>query len=337
MDNMDGNDHHTFIVLSSVVPLLGVLVAIVLLWNEAVGWSDMIAMGIMGVVTGLGVSVGYHRLLAHRAFKTSRPLKLFFVIGGAMAGQGPPLIWTAHHRRHHRVADKPGDPHSPYAHDEPGLKGVIKGLWHAHLGWLFDRDLTSDPIRYCPDLARDKDIRFISKYFSWFVLAGIVIPGLIGFALTGTAVGFLTGALWGGLVRFFIGNHVTYAVNSIGHFWGPRRFATADESRNVYWLAIPSFGEAWHNNHHAFPRSYRHGMRWYEIDISAITIRTLEAVGLVWDVVRIDRELMDQRAETLAKRGGGRAAPHAPPIPLAETQQKQRDAVLASVGIQDVE
>jgi len=329
---VDGREHHTFILTSAILPFLGLVTAIVLLWNQAVGASDMVAFGVMYLIAGLGVSTGYHRLLSHRAFKTSRPVKLFLTIGGAMAGQGPPLIWTAHHRRHHRVADKPGDPHSPYHNDEPGMKGLLKGLWHAHFGWLLNKDLTSDPVRYCPDLARDKDIRFISKHFVVIVIAGIALPALIGFALSGTLAGAATGALWGGLVRFAIGNHVTYAVNSVGHVFGARRFKTSDESRNVAWLAIPSFGEAWHNNHHAFPRSYTHGMRWYEVDLSALTIRAMESVGLVWDVIRIDREVMDQKAASLALVGGGREAPSAPPIPLAERRRKP-----AGVGATDVE
>jgi stearoyl-CoA desaturase (delta-9 desaturase) len=315
---MDGREHYTFILVSSIAPFLGVIGAIVLLWNNIVGPSDIIVFAIMGTIAGLGVSTGYHRLLAHRAFKTSRPLRFFFTAAGAMAGQGPPLIWTAHHRRHHRVADKPGDPHSPYVDMEPGFRGALKGLWHSHLGWLFDVDLSSDPIRYCPDLARDKDVRFISRHFVWFVLAGIALPACLGYALTGTARGAATGALWGGFVRFFVGNHVTYAVNSVGHYFGRRRFATADESRNVAWLALPSFGEAWHNNHHAFPRSYTHGMRWYEIDLSAMVIRALERIGLVWDVIRIDRALIDRKAVSLSRVGGGRQAPSEPPRPLAE-------------------
>lgn len=327
---MDGREHRSFILISAIVPLLGVVVAVVLLWNRAVGPSDLVAFGIMYMIAALGVSMGYHRLLAHRAFKTSRPIRWFLTASGAIAGQGPPLIWTAHHRRHHRVADKPGDPHSPYADEEPGLKGVLKGLWHAHLGWLFDTELSSDPVRYCPDLARDKDVRFISKYFLAFVFAGMVIPGLIGLALTGTAFGFATGVLWGGLVRFFVANHMTYAVNSVGHYFGSRRFETADESRNVNWLAIPSLGEAWHNNHHAFPRSYRHGLRWYEIDISAAVIMTFEKLGLAWDVIRIDEELMEHKAKVLAKTGGGRQAPSAPPRPLAERKE-------VGVGVTDVE
>jgi stearoyl-CoA desaturase (delta-9 desaturase) len=330
---MNGREHHSFILVSAIVPLLGVLAAAALLWDKAVHVADVVAFVAMYAICGLGVSTGYHRLLAHRAFSTSRPLRFFFAAAGAMAGQGPPLIWTAHHRHHHRVADKPGDPHSPYANEDPGARGALKGLWHAHMGWLFSTELTSEPVRYCPDLARDKDIRFISRHFVAFVVAGLLLPGFIGLALTGTGLGFATGVLWGGLVRFFVGNHVTYAVNSVGHYFGDRRFATSDESRNVGWLALPSLGEAWHNNHHAFPRSYTHGMRWYEIDISALAIRFLERLGLVWDVVRIDRGLIEQKADSLARVGGGRRAPSAPPRPLAE----HRAAGVGAVSITDVE
>jgi len=328
---VDNREHNTFILISSIVPLVAVIVAVALLWEKAVGPSDLVAFGVMYVIAGLGVSTGYHRLLAHRAFGTSRPMRFFFTAAGAVAGQGPPLTWTAHHRRHHRVADKLGDPHSPYAGEEPGFKGAMKGLWHAHLGWLFSTALSSDPVRYCPDLARDRDVRFISRHFVAFVVAGLALPGLIGLGLTGTVAGFATGALWGGFVRFFVGNHVTYSINSLGHYFGRRRFATSDESRNVAWLALPSFGESWHNNHHAFPRSYTHGMAWYEFDLSAFIIRALEKVGLVWDVVRIDRDVMRRKAESLARVGGGREAPSSPSSPLAEKKD------LAAVGATDVE
>jgi stearoyl-CoA desaturase (delta-9 desaturase) len=328
---MNGREHHTFILVTAIAPLIGVVVAIVLLWNQAFGWSDAVALTVMYSVGIAGISTGYHRLLAHHSFETNRLIKIFLVSGGAMAGQGPPLIWTAHHRRHHRVADQEGDPHSPYHDEEPGIRGALKGLWHSHLGWLFNAELTSDPVRYCPDLARDPDIRFISRHFVGFVALGMLIPGLIGLALTQSLTGFLTGVLWGGLVRFFLLNHVTYAVNSVGHYFGRRRFATPDESRNVAWLAIPSFGEGWHNNHHAFPRSYRHGMRWYEVDITAAIIRTLEALGLARKVVRIDPRLLERKAENMAQRGGGRAAPLTPEKPLAEKRE------LAGVGVTDVE
>jgi stearoyl-CoA desaturase (delta-9 desaturase) len=331
---VNGREHHVFILVTATVPLVGVVVAMVLLWNQAVMLPDLVAFLVMFLFTGFGVSTGYHRLLAHRSFQTSRPVKLFFVVGGAMAGQGPPLIWTAHHRRHHRVADKAGDPHSPWADLEPGIRGALKGLWHSHLGWLFNKELTSDPMRYCPDLARDRDVRFISKHFVAFVVAGLLLPGLIGLAWTGTVTGFLTAVLWGGLVRFVAQNHATYAVNSVGHYFGSRRFATADESRNVFWLSLPSFGEAWHNNHHAFPRSFRHGMRWYELDPSAIVIAGLEKLGLVWNVMRIDPERIALKAEGMSRAGGGRHAPaHAPLRPLAEKDADQ----LATVGVSDVE
>jgi stearoyl-CoA desaturase (delta-9 desaturase) len=247
-----------------------------------------------------------------------------------MAGQGPPIIWTAHHRRHHRVADKPGDPHSPYQDHEPGILGALKGLWHAHMGWLFDKSLSSDPIRYCPDLVRDRDMRIISRYFLPIVAAGVVLPGLLGLAISGTLRGFLAGMLWGGLVRFFVSNHITYAVNSIGHYFGRRRFATPDESRNVGWLSLLSFGESWHNNHHAFPRSASHGMRWWEVDISAMVILLLEKTRLASDVIRIDRDRQERRAEGLLTVGGGRMADSAPDRPLAERKA-------ATVGVADVE
>lgn len=328
---MNGREHHTFILITAVAPLVGVVVAIYLLWNRAFGWSDAVSLTVMYSFGIAGVSTGYHRLLAHHAFETNRFIKIFLVVGGAMAGQGPPLIWTAHHRRHHRVADQNGDPHSPYHEEEAGVRGTLKGLWHAHLGWLFDPDLTSDPVRYCPDLARDRDIRFISRHFVALVALGMLIPGIIGLVLTQSLAGFLTGVLWGGLVRFFVLNHVTYAVNSVGHVFGRRRFATPDESRNVAWLAIPSFGEGWHNNHHAFPRSYRHGMRWYEVDLSAGIIRTLEAFGLARKVVRIDPTLLERKAASMAERGGGRSALLTHKEPLAEKRE------FTAAGITDVE
>ena len=281
------------------MPLLGTALAVILLWNHLVGPSDLVAFAVMYVVAGLGISIGYHRLLTHRSFQTYRPIRLLLACGGAMAGQAPPIVWVAHHRCHHSNADRPGDPHSPYGDQEPGLGGALAGLWHAHLGWLLDEELTSDPLRWCPDVARDGDMRFISRHFVGFVALGILLPAALGLALTGTLAGALGGALWGGLVRLFIGNHITYSVNSVGHYFGSRRFPTTDESRNVNWLALPSFGEAWHNNHHAFPRSARHGLRWYELDLSALTIALLQRLGLAWDVVTIERSVQDSRASGL--------------------------------------
>ncbi|MCM6774562.1 fatty acid desaturase [Nocardia sp. CDC159] len=323
---MNNREHYGFIVISSITPVLGVIGAMVLLWNRVFGPADLTAFLLMFLIGGFGISTGYHRLLSHRAFKTPRAVRFALTAAGAMAAQGPPLTWAAHHRRHHRVADRPGDPHSPYDSDEPGLRGVLKGLWHAHIGWLFDSELSSDPIRYCPDLARDKDVRFITRHFLAFVVAGLALPTLIGLAWTGTWQGALTAFVWGGPVRIFFNNQTTYAVNSIGHFYGRRRFDTPDESRNVALLSILSFGDSWHNNHHAFPRVANHGFRWWEIDPSAVLIRTLEATGLARDVVRIDRTREQRRAEGLSRVGGGRRAALSPSKPLSERAGSEGDA-----------
>lgn len=301
---MDGREHRWFILAASVVPLVGVVAAMALLWGDLFYWTDVLVLAVMYLVCGFGISTGYHRMLTHRAFETYQPIRVGLAVAGAMAAQGPPIIWCAHHRRHHRVADKPGDPHSPHLDFEPGFKGMVAGIWHAHLGWLFDTELTSDPMRYCPDLFREKSLRVISERFVLIVLAGIALPGLIALAITGSLQAFLTGMLWGGLVRIFAINHMTYAVNSVGHYFGRRRFPTTDESRNVAWLAIPSFGEAWHNNHHAFPRSARHGMRWYEVDLSAILIWAMEKTRLAWNVVRIDPERMTMREAGISRVNG---------------------------------
>jgi stearoyl-CoA desaturase (delta-9 desaturase) len=328
---MNGREHRWFILAASVVPLVGVGVAMVLLWQRMFGWSDVIALGVLYLICGLGISMGFHRLFAHRAFETPKPIRYALAAAGAMAGQGPPLIWVAHHRRHHRVADRPGDPHSPHLDFEPGFRGMMAGLWHAHLGWLFDTGLESDPLRYCPDLVREKPMRWISEKFGLIVLAGILLPGLIGLAVAGTFAAFLTGMLWGGLVRIFLVNHVTYAVNSVGHYFGRRSFETNDESRNVAWLALPSFGEAWHNNHHAFPRSARHGMRWWQVDVTATTIWALERVGLAWKVVRIDpgKLAVKERGGSLvasAAQTAGVALPTTPDVPLAYRQSGRTPA-----------
>jgi stearoyl-CoA desaturase (Delta-9 desaturase) len=328
---MNNKQHHAFIVATSIVPVAAVVMAMVLLWNRDFGPADLVAFVTMFIIAELGVTMGYHRLLAHQAFKTSRAMRFAITGAGAMAAQAPPLIWAAHHRRHHRLADRPGDPHSPYDADKAGLRGTIAGLWHAHMGWLFAKDLQSDPIRYCPDLARDRDVRFISRHFLKFSAAGLVLPAAIGLGFTGSWQGALTALLWGGPVRIFLTNHFTYSINSICHFYGRRRFDTPDESRNVAVLSLLSFGESWHNNHHAFPRAANHGLRWWEIDLTAEIIRGMEWTGLVWDVIRIDRERQQRRADGLARVGGGRATALRPSKPLSE-----RD-VAAVIGDGDIE
>ena len=277
-----------------ITPFLAFLAAIVLLWNQVVGWSDLAILGVMYVLTGFGVTVGYHRLFTHRAFDAVAPVRYALAVFGSMAVQGPLVEWVADHRKHHAFADDEGDPHSPHLHG-PGLRGTLRGLYHAHMGWLTTTQGQAEKRRFAADLLEDRPLRRISRAFPWLVLTGLLIPFALGYALTGTLHGALTGLLWGGLVRIFFVHHVTWSVNSVCHFFGRRRFQTDDFSTNVFWLALPSFGESWHHNHHAFPRSAKHGLRWWEVDISGLMILGMEKLGLARNVVTISAERQEQR------------------------------------------
>jgi stearoyl-CoA desaturase (delta-9 desaturase) len=205
------------------------------------------------------------------------------------------ISWVADHRKHHAFSDKPGDPHSPHVDHGVGLRGALRGLLHAHMGWLFIHTQRGLKVRYAPDLIADPVIKFVDRTFVLWAVAGFLVPFGLGWTIGGSITTGLTGMLWGGLVRVFLLHHVTYSINSLCHFFGQRRFATPDESRNLAWLAPLSFGEAWHNNHHAFPTSAAHGMRRWELDVSALVIRLLEACGLAWDVVRVSRERQEAK------------------------------------------
>jgi len=278
-----------------VVPFAATVAAVVLLWNDLVGLSDLAMMGALYVLTGLGVTVGFHRLLTHRSFRTSKPLEYAFAVLGSMAVQGPVIGWVADHRKHHAHTDVEGDPHSPHVGHGHGVRGVLRGLWHAHAGWLMVEQGRADWRRYARDLYEDRGMRFLSRHFVALVVVSLAVPALAGYALSGSVAGAATGLLWGGLVRIFLVHHVTWSVNSICHFLGRRRFETDDESRNVFWLALPSFGESWHHNHHAFPRSAVHGLRRWELDPSGAVIAAMEKVGLARNVVRIAPERQAQR------------------------------------------
>ena len=272
-----------------ILPFLGLPVAVWLLWGKGVSGVDLAIMGTLYTLTCLGIGVGYHRLLTHRAFQTSRSLRYVWAILGSLALEGSVIAWVAHHRKHHVYADADGDPHSPHGHGS-GLKGTLKGLAHAHLGWVVFGARQHDRDRYVGDLKRDRGMRLISDLFPLFAVLTFLIPAAAGALLTWSWQGALTGFVWGGLVRVFFLHHVTFSINSICHFFGSRRFDTPDQSRNVFWLALPSFGESWHHNHHAFPTSARHGLRWWEVDISALVIRGMARLGLAWDVVRVSPE-----------------------------------------------
>jgi stearoyl-CoA desaturase (Delta-9 desaturase) len=277
-------------VVVTVVPLLLLGVAAWLAWGGALHWPDLVVLAITYLLTGLGVTVGFHRLFTHRSFKTSPPLRALLAVLGSAAIEGPVIEWVSNHRKHHRFSDQPGDPHSPHVDHGSGWRGALSGLYHAHLGWIFSgNDLASEE-RYAKDLLSDPLVRFIDRTFVLWVLAGLALPFCLGWALTGTLVGGLTGLLWGGAVRIFFLHHATFSINSLCHFFGRREFVTHDESRNLLWLALPTLGEAWHNNHHAFPTSARHGLRWWQLDPSGWLIAGLERTGLVWDVVRIAPE-----------------------------------------------
>jgi stearoyl-CoA desaturase (Delta-9 desaturase) len=277
-----------------LLPFAGVLIAVLLLWRRWVDAVDIALLCAFYFATALGVTVGFHRLLTHRAFETHPPIERGFAVLGSMSVQGAVLDWVADHRTHHAHPDEEGDPHSPHLGDGHGLGG----LWHAHVGWLTQTQGQADWKQYARDLYEDPKMRALSKRFPLWVGLSLLLPALAGLALHGFALqGFVRGLIWGGLVRIFLVHHVTWSVNSVCHFFGRRRFTTSDRSTNVGWLAIPSLGESWHHNHHAFPRSAIHGLRWFELDLSGLIIGLMEKLGLAWNVVRIAPERQAQRLQ----------------------------------------
>jgi len=285
-----------------VIPFLAVFVAVVLLWNRAIGPVDLAIFAFMYLITGFGVTIGFHRLLTHRSFATSKPVEYLFASLGSMSIQGPVIEWVADHRKHHAHTDTEGDPHSPHVGGGHGLRGLA----HAHVGWLMRNQGQARPWQYAKDLMEDPGMRRINRAFPLFVLLSLGLPFLLGLVLTGTLGGALVALVFAGFVRIFLLHHVTWSVNSVCHFFGKRRFAVDDQSTNVAWLAIPSLGEAWHHNHHAFPRSARHGLRRSEIDITAFVIRLMMRAGLAWNVIEITPE------RQLAKEAGAEPRPEVP-------------------------
>ena len=272
--------------ITAVPPLLLVLVGWQL-WNQELHWRDILIFFVMYIPIGLGVTVGFHRLLTHRSFQTSPAMRGLFGILGTMAIEGPVISWVADHRKHHAYSDRVGDPHSPHVDHGGGLWGALRGLAHAHVGWLFDHTQRGARERFAPDLIDDPVINFVDRTFILWSLVGLAIPFGLGYLIGGTVGAGLEGVLWGGAVRILVLHHATYSINSLCHYFGKRSFKTEDHSRNLRWLTPFTFGEAWHNNHHAFPTSAIHGLGERELDPSGIVISSLERVGLVWDVRRI--------------------------------------------------
>ncbi len=271
-----------------VAPLVATALAIRLLWQHAVHWPDLALFATMYALTTLGVGLGYHRMLSHRSFRAQPVVKFVLLALGSMSLQGNAIEWAATHVKHHALADREGDPHSP-----------LEGFLHAHLGWLFLGGVSVvDAKVYCPHLLKDRVAVFVSRTFWLWVVLGFVIP----FALGGW-----TGFLWGGLVRLFLVHHTTWSVNSICHMFGKREFETNDRSRNEWIVGLLAFGDGWHNNHHAFPRSAFHGLHWWQFDLSGYIIQALERLGLVYDVYRIPPTLLERRASS--KLGAGSSMP----------------------------
>jgi len=301
------------------LPPLGLIAAIVLLWGTGITWPILAIMVIGYILTAFGVTVGYHRYFTHKSFECGPVVRFILGVLGSMAAEGPVIRWVAMHRRHHQFSDHEGDPHSPHAYKgqhhhhrhkpipgEPteeshhaGLGNVLKGFWHAHMGWFF-RALPKDIARYCPDLLADPTTRFVDRTFWVWILLSAVLPAVAGGLWLGTWMGALQGFLWGGLVRLLCVHHVTWSINSVCHLWGTRPFNSHDHSRNNVIMGILGMGEGWHNNHHAFPTSARHGLRWWQFDSSYILIKLLSYVGLTKNIRVPDQSRLDAKERNAA-------------------------------------
>ena len=270
-----------------LLPMVGLTVGIVYMWGSGVGWPQLILMTIMYISTGMGITIGYHRYFTHKSFSAGPVMVGFLGVLGSMAAEGSILRWCASHRSHHKHSDTSGDPHSPHGFGD-GVWATIQGFWNAHMGWIFHDE--GEPLaKYVPDLLRDRQIVLMSRLFPAFVFLGLLIPTVVGGLIEmvmggGFWWGAFLGFIWGGLVRVFVVHHITWSVNSICHLWGSRPYRSSDESRNNPIVGVLALGEGWHNNHHAFPTSARHGLEWWQFDSSWMVIRTFERLGLVRDV-----------------------------------------------------
>lgn len=277
-----------------VIPVFGLVAASLFLWGWGFDWTDLGLLLGMYLLTALGITVGFHRLFVHRSFETFMAVKVVLAVLGSMAVQGDLLTWVGIHRRHHQHSDTPDDPHTPHNYG-PGVCGWLRGYWHAHIGWFFE-PAPPNLDRYVTDLLHSRALRAVSALFPLWVALGLAVPAAVGGVISGTWMGALTGAVWGGLVRMFLVHHVTWSVNSACHLWGWRPYRSEDESRNNLVFGILALGEGWHNTHHAFPTSARHGLAWWQPDASYWVIRLLALSGLAWNVK------LPTRAARAAKR-----------------------------------
>lgn len=292
------NDYRAVALVTIITPFLAFLLAVILLWRRAVGPLDLGLCLAMYAVTLLGITVGFHRLFTHRSFRCPMPIRAILCIAGSMAAQGSVFFWVASHRLHHQCSDDAGDPHSPHLAGGDGF-GLLRGWWHAHVGWMYSV-VPKNYFRLIPDLLRDRMIVRVNRFYLVFVFLGLILPGAVGAGISGKAEGFWTGLLWGGFVRIFLVHHVTWSINSVCHLFGDSPFVTNDQSRNNIACAIFGFGEGWHNNHHAFPSSARHGFYWWQIDFGFVIIRLMEVLGLADEVRQPSSEQVISRQRSCA-------------------------------------
>ena len=266
----------------NLLPLLGSLLTIGLAIHHPPQWGEWLCLAVPWLVIGMGVTVGYHRYFTHQAFETGSAVRIALAILGSMSAQGPLVAWVSTHRRHHQLSDREGDPHSPNLNG-PGFRGRLKGIMHAHFGWMTSHDLPN-PMRYARDILRDRGLMWVNRMYYCWVALGVLLPGIVLGLVRGNWQGFASGCLWGGFLRIFVTSQFVWSVNSLCHSIGSRPFRTREHSTNNALLALPTCGEAWHNNHHAFPKSARFGHRWWQLDIGYICIGTLRFLGLAWKV-----------------------------------------------------
>ena len=269
-------------ILFDVLPFLGALFAVARLYRQPIGSEDIALFAAMWLLTGLGLTVGYHRLFSHRAFAVPSPVAALLLILGSMAARGPMISWAAIHRRHHHLSDADGDSHSPNLHG-PGPSGRLRGWLHAHLTWMIRHDYPN-PRHYVPDLLTEPGLVRINRLYYVWIMLGLILPAAIGAGFGRGVSGLVDGFLWGGAVRLFVVEQSMSGINSFLHLFGSRSFDPADNSRNSPWLGALAWGEGWHNNHHAYPYSAAFGLKWFQLDAGFWLIRGLQAVGLAWDV-----------------------------------------------------
>lgn len=277
-----------------VVPAIGLIAAVALATRVGVSLLDIGLFVGMFAVTIMGISVGFHRHFTHRSFKAITPVRVILGICGSMAGQGSVTYWVSNHRRHHQYTDRPGDIHSPYIKDDRPIEG-IHGFWHSHMGWTFAHRLTN-PLIFAKDLYRDKAVVMVNQLYFLWVFLGLLIPFVVGGIVTQTWIGAISGLLWGGLVRLFFTYHVVNGIDSVTHLFGSQAFETHDHSTNNLWMVLPTMGEGWHNNHHAFPNSAIFGLKWWQFDPGGMLIRALEKAGWVWDVNLPTLDMIEQKS-----------------------------------------